>query len=199
MQAILLKREYVKDGYYHVFNRGNGKQDIFHSPEDYEFFISLFKEYLSDREKGLGRWKRNTYKGAIEVIAFCLMPNHFHLLIRQREERIMSEFMRSICVRYTKYRNKKYRTVGHTFQDKFKARHIQSDPDFVFLSRYIHRNPVELCDDIFTYPYSSLQYFLYPARVPIWLSSIQMQEMFLGLFGTRASDFSEIYKSFVQT
>src|SRR3989344_8637958 len=158
MPAKNILKEYVKDGYYHVYNRGVEKRVIFQDDQDHKVFLNYLKEYLEppppletlirefevdDRVyKGIDK-PINNYYGKIELIAYCLMANHFHLLLKQNEERSLEFFMRSLGTRYTLYFNKRNNRVGHFFQGTYKAVYFDSEGQLLHLSRYIHLNPVK--------------------------------------------------------
>lgn len=120
-------RRIVDGRFYHVYNRGNHREPIFHAPRDYERFLWI----LTDAAAEYG----------MEVAAYCLMPNHYHVLVRQREGGDLVRMMRSFGVSYVKYYNWNYGQVGHLFQGKYGLRAIESDADLLNISRYIHRNP----------------------------------------------------------
>lgn len=163
-------KQYSEDGYYHLYNRGVAKIPIFLSPQDYFVFLSYLKEYLSPEiqltpeETKLLKfaYKRKNYYGEIEIVAFCLMPNHFHFLLKQTSSRSIESFMRSLLGRYCGYFNKNHTRIGHLFQDVYKAVLIQNDEYLWWLTRYIHRNPFELLNGkpLYTYPYSSYSTYL---------------------------------------
>lgn len=152
---------YHENGIYHVYNRGVEKRDIFIDRDDYLFFLHLLKTALSDNSKrgstplatkrNNGIYVRKSFYQKIELLSYCLMPNHFHLLIKQHESKALTEFMRSICCSYGMYFNKKYTRVGSLFQGIFKAIDIEEDNYLLWVSRYIHRNP----DGFRSYLYSS--------------------------------------------
>lgn len=123
-------RYFQKGFYYHVYNRGNRKQNIFLSPKDYERFLKRAKEYKDEFE--------------INVLGYCLMPNHFHFLLRQDEDIPLTAFMLRLGTSYAKYFNIKYEQVGSLFQGRFKAKLVETDAYLLQLSRYIHRNPIEI-------------------------------------------------------
>lgn len=83
-------------------------------------------------------------KPLVDILSFCLMPNHYHLLAVQREEKGITEFMRKLGTGYTNYFNKKYERSGALFQGKFKAIHIDNDSHLLYLSHYIHLNPLDI-------------------------------------------------------
>ena len=130
---------YVKDAYYHIYNRGVAKQDIFLDDLDYKVFLNYLKDALTKPKikkvvftlqgqsfKGITKTVKN-FQDKIVLISFCLMPNHFHLLIKQNDKNQMENFMRSIVTRYARYFNTKYKRVGHVFQGRYKAVMIISD------------------------------------------------------------------------
>src|SRR3989344_5013316 len=154
---------YAKETYYHIYNRGVEKRVIYKDSQDYKVFLKYLKEYLNpppkpedirtsfimqgETFKGIKRQPRNYHK-RINLLAYCLMPNHFHLLLKQTNESDMQEFMRSLSTRYSIYFNKRYKRVGGLFQGPYKAVLIRDDSYLLHLSRYIHLNPSEFTDDI---------------------------------------------------
>jgi putative transposase len=149
-------REHSANSYYHVYNRGVEKRTLFIDDQDYAIFLSLLKRYLDIIPEESDRGK--TYKSlsdSVELIAFCLMSNHFHLLLYQIDVGSVAELMRAVCSSYVTYFNKKYDRVGTLFQGKFRAVFITSDDHLQYLSRYIHRNPT----DYMNYKWSSLNYW----------------------------------------
>lgn len=164
-------KKYAQDGYYHLYNRGVAKSEIFLEAQDYGIFLAYLKEYLSlpvpPTPEELRSMKyiyfRKNYSQEIELLAFCLMPNHFHLLLRQRKPRAIEFFMRSLLVRYASYFNKHHNRVGHLFQDVYKGILVDREEYLSWLSRYIHRNPLEIVggvDGLASYPYSSYSAYI---------------------------------------
>lgn len=121
------KRIFVEGGVYHIYNRGNHRSQIFFSPEDNLHFLVRLYEYA----------KREN----IEILAYCLMSNHFHLLLKQNGENSIIRLMRSLSVSYAKYHNWQYEQVGHIYQGRYGSRFIRDDADLANVARYIHRNP----------------------------------------------------------
>lgn len=163
MPAKNSQKLYVKKGYYHLYNRGVEKRNIFENAQDYGVFLSYLKEYLLPKdevklreqltnpattayEKGtvLKALRLNNFSEEITLLSYCLMPNHFHLLIHQRSAEAIDGFMNSLATRYTMFFNKKYKRVGPLYQGVYKAVLVQTDEQFLHLSRYIHRNPLPL-------------------------------------------------------
>lgn len=154
MPAKNVVKLYVEDGIYHLYNRGVEKRDIFQDDHDYAVFLNCLKEALSPPAElqGLtlqtGRRKAKNFHGTIELLAYCLMPNHFHLLICQRVRRGIYAFMQSLATRYSIYFNKKYKRPGSLFQGVYRAVLVQDDSYLLHVSRYIHRNPLEYISDL---------------------------------------------------
>ena len=123
------KTQFAIDNYYHVFNRGNEKQSIFVENENYLFFLRRLRRAMNRRKS--------------ELICYCLMPNHFHLIVREVSEGGISRMMLSLQTSYAKAINKRYDRVGHLFQGPFKNIHIDRNEYLLYLSRYIHMNPVD--------------------------------------------------------
>jgi len=113
---------------YHVFNRGSEKRTIFLNDRDYNNFLERVKDGLK--------------KYSINLLSFCLLPNHFHFLLKQKGEISIAKFMNALLLGYAKYFNTKYERVGPLFQGRFKAKMIETDEYLLQLSKYIHRNPL---------------------------------------------------------
>jgi len=136
---------------YHVINRGVEARTVFLQRRDFQRFVNLLDYYKETRQRKFsnapknelppGRWKQENLKLA-EIICYCLMPNHFHLLLRQLAGSGISKFLSLIQNSYTKFFNIKYKRIGPLFQGTFKASHITNDEQLVHVSRYIHLNPV---------------------------------------------------------
>ena len=121
---------FTAQGYYHVYNRGHNKQAIFYDAKDYQRYLKRLREYLEKHE--------------VTVLAYCLMPNHLHLILCQDGDESIDRFIHRLHTAYTMYFNIKYERVGAVFQGKFKAKIIDTDEYLLHVSRYIHINPVEL-------------------------------------------------------
>lgn len=164
------RKTYVEHGHYHVYNRGVEKRTIFVSPQDYKIFLGYLREYLSppivnadDDFLAQNYYQRKCYADVIQLEAYVLMPNHFHLLIQQKNSDAMKEFLQSLCTRYSVYFNKQHDRVGSLFQGRYKAVMVKTDEQLVHLSRYIHLNPTDLgvsVDLLDKYPYSSFPNYL---------------------------------------
>jgi len=172
-------KQFLPDSYYHLYNRGVEKRNIFLDEQDYAVFLSYLKNYLlpkdlpnlksiaadpevgwREREKALKLLRMNNFNGNLELIAYCLMPNHFHLLIKQKEANIIDIFTNSLLTRYSMYFNKKYKRVGTLFQDVYKAVLVSTDEQLLHLTRYLHRNPISQGVPLRSYRYSSYPIYL---------------------------------------
>mgnify|MGYP003393318094 CR=1 FL=1 len=138
----------------HAYNRGNNKERIFFDEQDYKAFLFRMALSLGFTPEELNNidilrmlysririesGKKNQFK----IHSFCLMPNHFHLIIEQCGKTSISKFISRLCISYATYINKKYRRVGHLFQDRYKSNPISSDEQLMWTSAYIHMNPVK--------------------------------------------------------
>lgn len=150
--------------YYHIYNRGNSKQDIFLDDEDRKRFVKLLYLCNSERgvnfrddivDKGIDTWDFDRGEPIVSLGAWVLMPNHFHLYVTSKifpEDRLrgkessITEFMRKLSTGYSKYFNKKYNRTGSLFEGRFKATHVSGDIQAKYLFSYIHLNPVKLID-----------------------------------------------------
>ncbi|QQS39338.1 transposase [Candidatus Woesebacteria bacterium] len=145
---------YADHSYYHVYNRGVEKRSIFLDPSDYKKFTCLLVEALTppyhQHIDGFDVPKRlpQNFEKEIDLISYCLMPNHFHLLIRQELRNSMEKFMHSITTRYSMYFNKKYSRVGTLFQSNYRASLVENDIYLLHLTKYIHLNPRGIVTDI---------------------------------------------------
>lgn len=153
-------KSYEADQYYHIFNRGGNQQDIFIEPEDYFYFLNLFRRHLS-KDTVSDRYGRlfEKYYDKVELVAFCLMPNHFHLLCLLKEPDGIVHLMRSTMTAYTMYFNKKYKHTGKLYESAFLATRINNEAYLWQVSRYIHLNPIEFGYDFHNYAYSSMTYY----------------------------------------
>lgn len=145
--------KFVTNSFYHIYNRGVDSRDIFREDQDYVRFIHSLYEF-NDKQFALPHRvskekviSRNMHrKPLVNILCFCLMPNHFHLILNQIVDGGITKFMRKLGTGYTMYFNVKYERTGVLFQGKFKAIMVDSDEYFLHLSRYIHLNPIELIE-----------------------------------------------------
>lgn len=167
-------KNYAAGHYYHIYSRGVDKQTIFKDDQDYVFFLSLFKRYLSKKAVDSKRHGVYPYYGSrLELLTYCLMTNHIHLLIYQHDETAMIDFMRSVMTSYSMYFNHKNKRIGPLFQSRYRASLIQKDDYLHHVSRYIHLNP----KDWTHYKYSSIKYVLKRSRAE-WINPTPILELF---------------------
>lgn len=169
-------KEYGERCYYHVYNRGVSKQQIFHDDDDYTYFLYLLKRHLSTSpcSDKFGRPYRHLAE-EVSLVAYCLMPNHFHLLLFNTEQGGMEQLMRSVMTSFSMYYNKKYSHSGRLFQGTYKASLVTTEAYLQHISRYIHLNP----ENYKTYPYSSYMPLINKYRTE-WLSTLLFDEIFDG-------------------
>jgi putative transposase len=154
---------YVENGYYHIYNRGVEKRTIFQDQQDYDIFLSYLCEYLQPKDeksllnnlsaanitsrgkdKILNSLRLNNFDQTITLLAYSLMPNHFHLFVKQKDAGAIDKFMRSLGTRYVKYFNHKHKRVGALFQAVYKAALIDDEAYYLHISRYIHKQAIDV-------------------------------------------------------
>src|SRR3989338_4307286 len=186
---------FVNNEYYHIFNRGVAKMPIFNNVFDYKHFISTLLYYQVDGPKPRFSFFRkkpialeNNIK-IVDIICYCLMPNHFHFLLRQKRENGITEFVSKLSNSYTKYINIKNNRVGPLFQGNFKAVHVGTNEQLLHLSRYIHLNPLVgyVTKNLDSYKWSS-----YPEYVNLIDNAICDKKIILDQFES-----PEKYRQFV--
>ena len=172
--------------YYHIYNRGVEKRLIYLDDEDFTVMLSLFKRYLSPEEStdALGR-PYDSYYGSVELVAYCLMPNHYHMLLYIHEPDTLQRLMQAIGTAYVGYFNKKYERVGPLFQSRYRSKLIVDDAYYAHITRYIHLNPKQWR----TWKYSSLGNYL-GDRGSNWLSPTRGLESVDGDYLTFLEDYS---------
>ncbi len=203
-------KHFAQNNFYHLYNRGNGRQDVFLDDEDRKFFLFRLKENLFPLKAVFrGLPPEDCLQGGASIVAeshtpygrkilppnsftlfcYCLMPNHFHFLIRQNTELSISKLVGKVFTSYSKYFNAKYEQVGHVFQDRIKAVLVENDPQLLWLSAYIHNNPLTagLVKDLTDYPWSS-----YPDYLGLRQGTLCEKDFIIKMVGS-----PELYKKFV--
>ncbi|PIU33191.1 hypothetical protein COY29_00645 [Candidatus Woesebacteria bacterium CG_4_10_14_0_2_um_filter_39_14] len=213
MPAKNILKSYIENGYYHIYNRGVEKRIIFQDEQDYRVFLHYLKLYLSppaslnDVYKGVSfvnpprQRPLNNFSQEIILMTYSLIPNHFHLLLKQKSAHAIEKFMRSLGTKYVQYFNKRYQRVGPLFQDTYKAVLVKTDEQLLHLSRYIHLNPTKdnnksALRKMLLESYSSYLEYL-GKRKTNWIHP----EEILSFFKTaQKTDFKDIlsYQSFVE-
>lgn len=189
------RKEFLATGqHYHIFNRGVNHTPIFITPRDYKRFLGTIVYYQKHEQKPRYSFYNPTFHNLIsdtklvDIVAYCLMPNHFHFLLKQLMDGGVTEFLRKLTNSYTKYFNIKNKRIGPLFQGRFKSVHIETNEQLLHLSRYVHLNPVVsyVTNEIETYIWSS--YREYVLGLPGLCSKSIILEQFKTL---------EDYKNFV--
>lgn len=140
-------RVLVDGGYYHIVTRGIDCRRLFRYDQDYRYFLELISKYL--------------LKFQVQVIHYCLMPNHLHLLVRADRAVDLPKFLQVVLQVYASFFRKKYRSTGFVFQNRYKSRFINSDSYLLECGRYIERNPLraKIESDLSEYPWSSYLFY----------------------------------------
>lgn len=140
-------RKISNTGVYHIMLRGINRQNIFEDQEDMERLLETIRKYKEVSKN--------------QIYAYCLMSNHIHLLIKERENSI-SDFIKRMSSSYVLWYNKKYERCGHLFQDRFKSEVVENDEYFLTVVRYIHQNPIKagLAQGIADYKWSSYNEYM---------------------------------------
>lgn len=200
------KLVFANDEIYHVFNRGVEKRPTFTDRREknrailamdfYRFAeppVKLSKFLTLPKEDQMKLWKglKKDNKILVEIICFCLMPNHFHIMLKQKVENGISSFISNFANSYTKYFNKKHNRIGPLFEGIFKAVRIESEAQLMHTSRYIHLNPVSSFliepEELENYEWSS-----YPEFLGITDKNLVVKNLILDIFPS-----VETYKKFV--
>ncbi len=146
-----MKYEPLKsDTYFHIYNRGNNKENLFKENRNYEYFLRLIEKYILD---------------VCEVYAYCLLKNHFHLVVKTHEnieDKVISQKFSNMFNTYAKAINKAYGRSGSLFKDRFSRKKIENEKYLKQVIIYVHTNPQhhKMISDFRDYPYSSYQSFL---------------------------------------
>lgn len=187
--------------YYHLYNRGNSKQIIFHDDQDHYYFINLLL-VLNNSKQFKSRYspQSDVEEKLVSIGSYCLMPNHFHVLIRQEKDGGISLFMQKLLTGYAMYYNKKYKHTGGLFEGRFKSKYAGEDRYMKYLFSYIHLNPLKIIDKdwktaklhdkhfsfLLQYPYSSFHEYLKEEY------SVVSKESFPDYFPTKKSFLKEV-------
>jgi putative transposase len=172
---------FAENEHYHIFGRGVNKEKIFIDDRDRVRFIFLMTHFQSPTRIYNVSWytesfiKRGSFstredrvkdilkKRSVELVAFSLMPNHFHILVQNLDDGVMSVYMHRVLTAYSKYFNTRYNKKGHVFHGPFGAVHVKNNNQLLHLSAYIHKNPKELKEwenNYEKYPWSSYQDYI---------------------------------------
>ncbi len=161
---------FTNGNFYHIYNRGVEKRNIFVDRWDYLRFLETMNFYrkiptpmkLSDFRRGVIKLKKiDNQEEIVRIFCYCLMSNHFHLLVQEQKDGGITKFIKQLSNSFTRYFNTKHERVGPLFQGSFKAKAVETDEYLLQVSKYIHRNPFPLSIwEGRMYPYSSYEYYL---------------------------------------
>ena len=180
---------------YHVFNRGIDGRPTFTGIREYErvkelprFYqwnnlstrYSVFAEWEIERQQNFIKKVKSLGEPLVEIAAYCFMPNHFHMLLRQASNGGISKFLSNFQNSYTRYFNTKHRRLGPLFLDQFKVVRIEDENQLLHVSRYIHLNPytgfvIKTIDELSTYPWTSFPEYLGSEKREICQKQILME------------------------
>lgn len=182
MPSKFLQRNFKPQHFYHIFNRGAFKHKIFKDKQDYQVFTNILSYYLKyPRTRHFAYQKKvNDFQGrflekepTVHLVAYCQLPNHYHFLVKQLPNAIektnISNLIRRLSVSYSIHFRHKYKHSGSIFEGKFKSVVVDSDKQLLYLSKYIHQNPIKLTKKLENYPYSSLPVYLKQTEPLDWL------------------------------
>ena len=197
-------KTYIEGGYYHIYNRGVEKRDIFLDENDCKIFLHYIKLYLSPIEEILKAYPDNVrirrftklnLAKEVDLFCFSLMPNHFHFLVKQKNKDGIIKFMRRLMTSYVMHFNKKNNRVGTLLQGRYKAVNVDKDEYLLHLTRYIHLNPFELKSKNINFKnFSSYKYYL-GTKQASWVKP----EEVLDYFSFKSKEYKiSTYKSFVE-
>ena len=215
------KEIFSNQEFYHVYNRGVDKRTIFLEERDYERFVlglHLFNDtrmhdynFSSLSLRGLASCKLEERDLLVDILHWCLMPNHFHLFLKQRKDKGISIFMHKLSTGYTTFFNRKRQRTGGLFEGSFRARYVDKDDYFSHLGAYITTNHLDLCkpswkehgmvkkeivasqEFLLGYKWSSFQeYFGQPL-----LPKLSSPSIFYEVFGGSQNDFKDLISEYL--
>jgi len=161
------KTVFTNNYYYHLYNRGVERRNIFENNKDYQTFLEILTYYLTpDKTEAPAVFSRTPQvkiSHSVSLLCYCLMPNHFHFLVKQEKDNGIVSFMHALGITYSKYFNNKYKRIGSLFQGRFKAKLVDKEEYLLQLSKYIHLNPKKIYHkELAIYPFSSYKFYLHP-------------------------------------
>ena len=166
---------------YHIYNRANGRSEIFYDSDDYQRFLDILSNYAKNHNISIYHW--------------VLMPNHYHLLLELDNPQRLSSIMAGIARPYVYYHHHKYQSSGHLWQGRFKSQPVEKENYLLSCGRYIERNPVEAKMVYFAedYPYSSAAFYVRGKK-----DSLTSEDPMFGTFGNNLNQQRQSYKEFLE-
>lgn len=193
------KTEFINGEYYHIYNRGVDKREIFLDSSNFTRFLSGMREFNDSRPAWKVKIEKSktfevsprvtrgeTSNALVSIIAYCVNPNHFHFILRQERDDGITDFMRKLGTGYTMYFNKKYEHSGVIFQGTFKSIHISTNEYLLYLSAYVNKNYFIHGYDKEDWKYSSLPDYLGKRG-----GTLCSKEIILGQFNNNFSEYEK--------
>jgi len=152
------KTPFVENEHYHIYSRGVEKRKIFLNTKDYNRFVALLyimnqnasfrmDNFLRESKNDLKNiFKEKREKTLVSILGYCLMPNHFHLILHENTEGGISKFMAKLLTAYSMYFNTKYQRSGPLFTRPFRSEHIENESQYMYIFSYVHLNPISIFD-----------------------------------------------------
>ena len=182
MPGIARKHQLQGSLIYHIINRGNRRDDIFHYPEDYKYFIKLLSDYSAKFEVLIYHW--------------VIMPNHYHIILEMKDPEKMSKMMAGLARSYVYYYQKNYKLGGHIWQGRFKSQPIEKERYLLRCGRYIERNPIKakMVVSAEDYEYSSARFYVH--GIP---DNLTKEDPYFKSFGNDISERRKNYTEFLRS
>lgn len=202
-------KTYIENGYYHIYNRGIDKREIFLEERDCIVFLHYLKLYLSTPEnlqknqlvltpKFLYKIQNLNLSQEIDLLSFTLMPNHFHLQVKQKTTSGIEKLTRRVLTSYSQFFNNKYKRKGTLFESAYKAVLMEKDEQLLYLSSYIHRNPMRLKNPKIDFlQFSSYPYYLGYKKCD-WIKPDEILSFFRSSRNIKENDLLS-YQNFVES
>ncbi len=193
MPSRFVVKHYSPKSYYHIYSRGLGGGDLFRDETDFVALTDILKRYLGRKQlRDPSRRAYKHYRDQIDLVAYCLMSNHLHLLLYQKDEKATIDFMRSLLTSYAMYFNLRHKHRGNIFHGRYRASNIKNKDDLTAVSRYIHLTPI----DYGAYPHSSYSIFT-GAQKADWLAPQHVLKVFKDgpSYSSYVGDYSDYKRS----
>src|SRR3989344_3003246 len=157
-RCMYRKTPFTENEYHHIYSRGVEKRKIFMGTKDYGRFVALLyimnqdvpfrmDNFLRNSKNDLKNiFKEQRAKTLVSILGYCLMPNHFHLILYECKENGISKFMAKLLTAYSMYFNTKYERSGPLFTRPFRSEHINNESQYMFIFSYVHLNPISIFD-----------------------------------------------------
>ncbi len=172
-------KDYQPNQFYHVYNRALANLKIFRDDRDYQVFINFLKAYLSPQDPLYQPFRKthDDLSDYVQLIGFCLLPDHYHLLLYQRDADGIAKLMKRLATGYGMYFNRRWQRHGHLFDGIYRAAPIPEAEQLTYLSRWLHLNPAGPGQNPIEYAYSSYSLYL-RGHQPPWINPQPVLNLF---------------------